>query len=385
MFAHLGILRGCFAHLCCYDRQKGGLFWYDAINKMPPRARRSRREAPRHRGFCYTHNTDLVYVAGNEALFQTYADELCNQLDKYEARYYCFQFEIAPTTGRVHIQGYMYFNEKKSFGTFRAALQMCMHGCHIEQANGTAQQNRDYCSKNEGNIPGTFREKGQMPLMGKRNDLDEIARSIVVDRRPASELAVDLRYGGAYIRYFKGIERLEQIVRCTPRDPAVPVTVHWWYGSTGTGKSRDAFATFPGAYRKSGGDHWWNHYNGHSTVIIDDYRPNMCTFADFLRILDRYPTFVQSKGGVMELTATTIVITTISRPEYLWRKQTDEALDQLVRRLTTIVKFGMENGAETRVIEKNEDIIYVPMTRGEMELRDVNFVVPPVNNSFFNR
>lgn len=90
--------------------------------------------------------------------------------------------------------------------------------------------------------------------------------------------------------------------------------VLWFWGATGTGKTRTAVEMA----NDMGVDYWISHseklqwfdgYNGQSYVIIDDFRRNMCTFNYFLRLLDRYEMQVQVKGGYVNWIPKYIIIT----------------------------------------------------------------------------
>lgn len=87
-----------------------------------------------------------------------YTDEQCWNLVNLSCRYLVFSFEVAPTTGTPHIQGYVYFHDAKT------ESYMIKHvGCTwTKPSKGSPQQNFDYCSKT-----GDYFEFGKMPEQGK--------------------------------------------------------------------------------------------------------------------------------------------------------------------------------------------------------------------------
>lgn len=277
-------------------------------------------------------------------------------------RYVCFQREHAPTTGFHHWQGYVYFDNPVRFSTVRGLLSRYfeLEG-NVLAARGSAQQNRDYCSKSESAVEGSFLEIGDMPEQGKRSDLDEIAEAIQAGE---SVQSIALAHGSQFIRYAKGIKEYAATISCVPRDPSVPCTVHWWFGPTGVGKSKKAFETYPDAYVKMGTNKWWDGYGGEKTVLFDDYRAGMLLFSELLRVLDRYPHKVEGKGVTFELSANVFVITTTSRPEVIWHKRTEEDLNQLLRRITTITEFHSDG----TTILKDSQTPYVPLSKDELAL-----------------
>jgi hypothetical protein len=121
--------------------------------------------------------------------------------------------------------------------------------------------------------------------------------------------------------------------------------VHWYWGPTGTGKTRLASEESPDAYWKSSAHQWWDGYDGVSDVIIDDYRASFCPFNELLRLLDRYPYQVQVKGATQQLNAKRIFITTPKDPRSTWASRTDEDIAQLERRIEIVKFFGPEPSA----------------------------------------
>ncbi len=146
-----------------------------------------------------------------------------------------------------------------------------------------------------------------------------------------------------YLTYIKYQRALDTDIarRFGARDPNNPVTVICYTGCTGSGKSRAAYADFPGAYWKPNGK-WWPGYAGQSTVIMDDFDPTQTSYKDILRIIDRYLLQVETKGGYVELSATTFVFTSIETPEK-WYGDSMGALisAQIVRRVTRVQKFAI--------------------------------------------
>lgn len=271
-------------------------------------------------------------------------------------RYLCFQKEIAPSTGQRHYQGYINWGANKRFKAAKELLFALFNvQPHLEPARGSPQKNKDYCSKEGGT---DFTEFGTFPKQGARSDLSVIAKA-VLDGNSLAQIA--RQFPSDFIKFHNGIKAFQALTSASPRDINVEPSVYWLYGPTGVGKSRMAFEKWPTAYVKSVDGIWWDGYKGEQTVIIDDYRPSMCPFHMLLRILDRYPLRVQQKGTSIELSATVFVITTCSRPEIVWQGRTEEALAQLLRRITHIIKFD-ERG--NQVVEKDKSIptlLYVPI------------------------
>lgn len=109
-----------------------------------------------------------------------------------------------------------------------------------------------------------------------------------------------------------------------------PIVI-WIHGPTGTGKSAMAHKLAPDAWWTAKTLKWWDGYDAHANVVIDDFRADYCTFHELLRILDRYPYRVETKGGSRQLLANLIVVTSPFPPEHVYRERED--IGQLLRRI----------------------------------------------------
>lgn len=128
--------------------------------------------------------------------------------------------------------------------------------------------------------------------------------------------------------------------------------VLWFWGSTGTGKTRTAIEMAEDMgmdYWISQGEtlQWFDGYKGQPYVIIDDFRRNMCTYHYFLRLTDRYTLRVPVKGGHVNWIPKIIVITCpvdVTTAYTYFDMRTNEEkewdnLNQLRRRITDEICF----------------------------------------------
>lgn len=246
-------------------------------------------------------------------------------------RYLVFQRERG-ANGTPHLQGFGYSDRLLSLEQWREVISV---RAHIERTRGSPDSNRRYCTKEDTREGGTEPyEFGDIPRQGARSDLSAVFESI---QNGSSEKGVLETYPAEYIKYSTGIKRACLL---TQGRRNWQTEVFWFYGSTGTGKSRAAFELAPGAYWKPGSSKWWDGYDGEADVIIDDYRRDLCTFSELLRLFDRYPHVVECKGGSRQFVARRIFVTTPRCPRETWAGRTEEDLNQLMRRITEIRMFG---------------------------------------------
>ncbi len=253
-------------------------------------------------------------------------------LECLECDYLIVGAETAPTTGKKHWQCYVHFHQSQRFAWVKKVLP---EGSHIEAAKGTALQNKKYCSKDTILI-----ERGALPRQGKRTDL------VIV--RECLEDGGNMRDVVATACSIQGMKAGEKILQYTEHARNWKPEVLWFWGPTGSGKTRLAAESMPDAWWSGKNLRWWQSYDAHEEVIIDDFRGDFCTFHELLRILDRYPYIVETKGGSRQLLAKKIIITCPTRPERCY-PGCGENMSQLMRRITEIREFAPPGKSDTEV------------------------------------
>lgn len=173
------------------------------------------------------------------------------------------QWEVAPTTGQLHLQGFCVFDKNMRL----SAVKKVHATAHWELMKGKLEDSERYCSKDETRLTGTFPKTwGTRPVdqQGKRTDLDAAIDALrAASGPPAKRLRlVAAAHPSVYVKFHRGLESLA--VQLATRDPLPkPVwrdwqleleatlaaepdkrTIHWYtdYGG-GAGKS-----TFTGYY-----------------------------------------------------------------------------------------------------------------------------------------
>jgi hypothetical protein len=174
-------------------------------------------------------------------------------------------------------------------------------------------------------------EDGDPPRPGRRTDIDT-CRDIVQDTSSMREVVSvatsvqGVRIAELWLKYHEA-----------PRNFKPHVT--WISGKSGIGKSKLAYEIAgdnPYTCMKTG--KWFEGYDAHENVIIDDIRKDFMKYAEFLQLIDRYAFRVECKGGSRQFVAKKIVITSIFPHEQLWN--TREDLYQLTRRIDECIHLG---------------------------------------------
>lgn len=254
-----------------------------------------------------------------------FTDFVCDEnfLQGLPFEYLCYGKEVCPNTGKSHLQGYIYFKNAKSF----SAVQKLLTPRHIEAAKGSTEDSVKYCSKD-----GDFYEFGVRPKQGSRTDIHNMNELIQQGNCTMRDIV-------SSVTSFQSVRMAE--IKMKYFEPARDwkTQVYWFYGKSGTGKTKKAFEMCDDPYMCMEDNKWWEGYDGHEDVIIDDYRRDFCKFKVLLQLLDRYPMRVECKGGSRQFRAKRLFITTPKSPRETWESRTDEELYQLFRRIDFIEEF----------------------------------------------
>lgn len=239
---------------------------------------------------------------------------------KDKASYMVIGKEKGSKTQTKHLQGYVRLKDAK---TMKALKKKFLPRAHLEIAKGNDEQNRTYCIKE-----GDYEEHGEMKKQGRRTDLDDIKDAIKGGETKMRNL-IHICKNYQSVRMAETLLKYEE-----PKRNWKPI-VKWIFGPTGTGKSHMAHTELEDPYVCMESNKWWDGYDGHDNVIIDDMRKDFCKFHVLLRLLDRYPHRVECKGGSRQFVARKIYITTCHHPKEMY--DTREDIEQLLRRIDEII------------------------------------------------
>lgn len=292
----------------------------------------------RHRDWCFT-------IFSSEATdCERLSCELKKKCKRNDAVVYCIVgIEVCPDTQRKHLQGYISLKNAKSLKALQKFTNAYKIKHHAEVRRGTAAQARNYCWKGpskkrtpEPHADAIWWEKGILPIgQGKRTDIMKTKESLINGanlRNIITETSScqSITYAQKWLTYFEK-------PRCGKP------TITWCHGPTETGKSRYAFHAFEGLdyFVANETNKWWDGYDGHKYVIIDDMRSNFATYHQLLRLLDRYECKIEYKGGYRQFVATNIIITCSRGPECMYPNISNKS--ELVRRIDNIIQFPRPN------------------------------------------
>jgi len=308
-------------------------------------------DSDKQRRWCFT----LQVCEGDNVYALDIAQEYVEHFDTSIHHFKCgvCQVEIAPETRRVHIQGYIEFDAPVRLNHVKTYFGGAKP--HLEPARGNWMQNLEYCTKADTRHPGlinplfmpdeeTWTKFHQQ--QGRRNDLEDAVETLRTGKRLA---AVADQHPTTFVKYHKGFAALASKLNVARGPGYRPLDVRFYWGPTNTGKSSDVFAEFQfdSIFVKECTHKWWDGYEGQQVVLFDDFdgvssdSTKALPITEMLRILDRYPHMVETKGGMVSMCAatTTFIITTNRSFDMLYPFATDGHKAALKRRIYEFVEF----------------------------------------------
>lgn len=261
----------------------------------------------------------------------------------YEAVYSILCKEVGEEKGTPHLHLWVRFKSPRSF----TSIAKLIPRGNVQPGKG-ADKDQVYLKKG-----GDFLERGVMSDQGKRTDLDW-ARETIKETGQIRKIVEHVN--------FQATRTCELILKYHERRRDWIPEVKWYWGESECGKTETAMkeCDYEEMWISDKSLRWWEGYDAHPDVILDDFRKDFCTFHELLRILDRYPYRIECKNGSRQLLARRIWITCPFHPADLY--ETREDLYQLIRRITEIKYFGRENGTE--VMEQKSGVIIDPDFKG---------------------
>lgn len=316
----------------------------------------------KYRSYCFTFfEVEGFFDGGVNYDFQYFETVTLHELFLRDNFNYCiFQYEIAPSTGLPHIQGFLNFRNQVSFNSLREYLSPC----HLEPTKGSVGRNIHYCSKpvpncNCSDCDGVSRVDGPYEFGSRPGNLGNLGDWSVLlshSKTPKkkskgvfAQIVSMIDEGKTNVEIVRAVPSAFRMLRdmdryreeITPiRNPDVTPIVCILWGDSGSGKTRyprDVHGlanVFKGPVpSKKSGVAWFDGYKGESVLLIDDWP--LYTHPDLYEVLldvcDRGSCMLPVKGAHVKLQARYIYITSNENPN-LWFG--GAGLQSLTRRIT---------------------------------------------------
>jgi len=232
-------------------------------------------------------------------------------------------------SGTRHLQGFIEFAERKRFTQVKVLVGAT---AHIEKAKGSPGDNRTYCSKE-----GDFEEWGVLPPAANNTTklTDTIAEAVIADLR-ANRVASAAEHLGASNWLRNSTKFIQNALVGVDPVSRPDISVKWYYGLPGYGKSRRAHHELKDPYMKDPRTKWWHGYMLQTEVIMDDMAPEGIHLSHLLRWFDRYKCYVETKGGQSPLFARKFIVTSNFHPSNCFVGSPLDSIKALLRRIQVV-------------------------------------------------
>jgi len=256
-----------------------------------------------------------------------YTDKDLEAVKNLKVNYITVGKEICPTTGTPHLQGYCEFNSKTSIRKFSKKLKRA----RIRDAKGTCEHNQKYTQKEN-----LWLEEGTPMKQGERTDINDVRDSIMAGDITVDNIAISSPY--FYHLYARTLSKLEDL-RMRKNFRTEMTKGIWYWGATGTGKSKKAFEGFhPDTHYNWKDDKGWQDgYIQQDTVIINEFRGSL-QYSKLLELVDMHPYEVSRRAREpMPFTSKLVIITSALHPKDVYKNLSEhDSLEQLYRRFKII-------------------------------------------------
>jgi len=272
--------------------------------------------------------------------WNNYPPDAKEQLVSLNASYVCYSHEEAPTTGTLHLQGYICFPNARYLS---AVKKLVKPNWWIDVSKGDLNQNQDYVSKVAEMIV-----IGKPPKSKAQVGADEAKRWKLVKEAAVAGRLDDIPED-IYVRYYSTLKKIA--ADHTP-PPATLDTLEnkWLWGPSGCGKSKLAREMYPDAYIKDPKEKWWDGYVDQEAVIIDDFdKFDVAQSGNMKRWVDHYPFPAQFKGSTKLIRPKFVIVTSNYAPEEIW--QDVHTLEPINRRFN-VIHMGPHHEAYASIFTK---------------------------------
>jgi len=326
-----------------------------------------------------------VFTINNPAEDKPFKDRW--NLTTTGASYLVYGVEYAPTTGTKHLQGFIYFENARTFSSVKNILT---HNPHLEGVFDIAStilytKKGPHCQwdsalKDESPFYGmeaVVYEFGTPPKTAKQKGEQEKARwdNILSCAKQGRFSEIDSKTQIVYCRQLEYV--FTKNLAKQRVDPESVCKKHiWLYGDTGTGKSYAARTKYPDAYLKTC-NKWWDNYLGQDVVIMDEFSPVHNVLGYHLKLWADVWEFACEGKGVQfpRIRPKLLVVTSNYHPKDIWMDPND--LDPILRRFTLyhftteqrpLVLWPIIKNTASLLNDEPTDVVDLSSTDNEVEV-----------------
>lgn len=308
--------------------------------------------------------------------------------------YLVYQAEIAPETGRRHVQAYMETTKRLRLNQVKDFLEMPW--LHIEQRRGSGAQAAKYCKKLESRAdfkseyPLSFEGGVINPGSGKTSEQAAAVAAVVAG---ADIESIPKEFPGAWVRNYKGLTSLAAAL-CPSRQPRSTILALCLWGASRAGKTWKAQAICEKLVQTgfiknyvmlNNQEGWMDGIQGKEAIIFNDWPGDETgmPFATFNGLFDPF-TFnvkvcclqppqcdldsvnpLQIKGGFAKLGAKYLIFTSNKHPRDWYQEAKYNLNGETIAARFTVLDKDKKPGVPTGIIEMQQRQEFQNLLRAE--------------------
>lgn len=288
-------------------------------------------------------------------------EKIKENMQSIKTVYWCMCDEIGENkTPHTHI--FLYSKNAILFST----IQRRFYGAHIELANGTCQENRDYIrkegkylesDKKETNIIETFEEFGEIPIERKGSS-DNISKQVLgMIKDGASNLEI-IDVFPSFMTKTQHLDKMRQtIIHEKHKTKFRKLEVTYIYGKTETGKTRyvmDKYG-YENVYKITNYAHPFDSYENQDVILFDEFRSSL-PLKDMLQYLDVYPCTLPARYADRQACFSKVYIISnipFDKQYVDIQKNEKESFEAFERRINKFLIFGKKDESKTFYDKEN--------------------------------
>lgn len=308
---------------------------------------------------CNTQARKWALVINNPQEAGLDHSKLAELLRRFSPRYFCMGDEIA-TTGTYHTHIFLLSDAPIRFSTLKNRFPTA----HMEKAYGSAEENRDYVrkagkwaqtDKAETLVPDTFEEWGQLP--SRQEEQHPQQQRLIANLQSGMSTPEIIREDPALVFRVRDIDLLRQtLLEERYRSEHRPLTVCYFYGASGAGKTRSIFAQHDPRdicritnYRPGKGVSF-DGYHGQDVLVFEEFCGQV-PLEEMLNYLDIYPLYLPARYNDRVACYTQVYLTSNLPLEGQYpaeQRQKPETWQAFLRRIHQVVQFLPDGSTRVR-------------------------------------